>query len=482
VDLSNKISDAEFSKRKSSIKSIFFFRICGTGMGSAATLLKEKGFHVEGGDYIFRPPMDAYLKSTGIPLHDLNEIDINFLKEFDLIVVGNVVSGASEDARNIESLGVPFCSFPKALGEFVLSGANVIGISGTHGKTTTTYICTQLFSALGVDPGYLIGGVLEGLPSAKLGDGRYFFIESDEYDSAYFEKIAKFRNYHIDHLILTSLEYDHADIYDNLEQIKDEYRHLIPSVSKSFILSRDYQAIKELEEEFKEKVTLENCMHYGIEGEDGPRILEQATSSTVFSLVFKGEEITFKTGLVGYQNILNLSSAILFALSEGFAVADVQKATNHMELVKRRQEFRGMWGELKVIDDFAHHPRAIKMTIDAIRDRFVGERIICIFEPNSATARSSLHQNEYPDSFSLADEIIFTKPYAETSAKHLSSLDSSVVINKLREMGKVSTEVKDLTELNLYLNKIKESPAVLLVMSNGNCLGLWQSVFVNELS
>ena len=194
-------------KNKQNIKKIFMYRICGTGMGAAATLLKEKGFEVEGGDVSFAPPMSDYLNEMNIPLINLEKVDQNYLSMFDLIIVGNAVPKMSEHAKKIEECGVPFASFPSSIGALVLNKENVVGIAGTHGKTTTTYLATQVFENLGVNCGYFIGGVIPGLPSARLGDGRYFFIESDEYDSSYFEKISKFRMYSIDHLILTSLEY-----------------------------------------------------------------------------------------------------------------------------------------------------------------------------------------------------------------------------------------------------------------------------------
>ena len=219
MNLTNKLDYSDLKKIQKDIKRVFFYRVCGTGMGAAACLLKEKGYEVEGGDTNFYPPMSTYLESTGIPLHKLEKIDQEFLKSFDLIVVGNVVPNGSPDARLIEELGVNFSSFPTAIGALVLSDVNVIGIAGTHGKTTTTYFATQIFENLKADPGYLIGGVMVGRPSSKLGNGKYFFIESDEYDSAYFEKISKFRSYAIDNLILTSLEYDHADIFASVEAI-----------------------------------------------------------------------------------------------------------------------------------------------------------------------------------------------------------------------------------------------------------------------
>ena len=207
-------------------------------MGAAACLLRESGRHVEGADVAFAPPMDAYLRSTGIPLHPLAEVSDNYLKSFDLIVVGNVVARNSPDAQRLERLGVPLISFPAALNKFILQDKRVVGVAGTHGKTTTTFLAVQVFEALGEKPGYFIGGVMEDRGSSHIGERELFFIESDEYDCAWFEKIAKFRLYNISDLILTSLEYDHADIYGSLEDIVDQFPpgFVIPSRKPHLLL------------------------------------------------------------------------------------------------------------------------------------------------------------------------------------------------------------------------------------------------------
>ena len=192
MDLKNLISQEELIARRSTIKKVFFYRICGAGMGPAAVLVKQAGYEVEGADSAFFPPMSTFLETTGIPLYKLDQVTPDLLKKYDLIVVGNSVGGKLETARMIEQVGVPFTSFPSTLGSLVLKDKNVIGIAGTHGKTTTTYFMTQLLEKLGQNPGYLVGGIIEGRDPSKLGD-KYFVIESDEYDSAYFHKISKFR-------------------------------------------------------------------------------------------------------------------------------------------------------------------------------------------------------------------------------------------------------------------------------------------------
>lgn len=481
MNLANKLDYSALKKLQKDIKRVFFYRVCGTGMGAAACLLKEKGFEVVGGDTNFYPPMSTYLESTGIPLHKLDKIDQTFLKSFDLIVVGNVVPNGGPDAKIIEELGVKFASFPTAIGALVLSEVNVIGIAGTHGKTTTTYLATQVFENLNALPGYLIGGVMEGRPSSKLGSGKYFFIESDEYDSAYFEKISKFRSYSIDNLILTSLEYDHADIFGSVEEIKDQFRAAIPHIDKKFIFCSDYVAANELFAEFTDG-DKNRWIKYGEKSEVGPKILESSPNGTSFQLKFNKEEYTFETNLIGRHNVANLSAVIIYALSEGFTKDQVAAAIKNLEMVKRRQEVRGIYKGALVIDDFAHHPRAVELTLDGIITKYPGKNIHVVMEPNSATARSAIFQKEFEESLGRAASVIFTKPTRPTSVKNVGDLDIYKIVEHVKSTGRAGSVVGNLDELMTELEKITGNDNVILILSNGTCLGLWESDFVKNLT
>jgi UDP-N-acetylmuramate: L-alanyl-gamma-D-glutamyl-meso-diaminopimelate ligase len=423
--------------------------------------------------------MSTYLESTKIPLHKLDQVTPDFLRTFDLIVVGNVVPGSSTEARMIEELGVPFVSFPTAIGALVLSDVNVVGIAGTHGKTTTTYLATQVFENLGVNPGYFIGGVIDGRNSSKLGSGKYFFIESDEYDSAYFEKISKFRSYSLDNLILTSLEFDHADIFNSVEDIKNQFRAAIPHIEKTMILSGDYISSVELFHEFKDD-NKERWMLYGEKTDIGPKIVFTSPTETQFLLKKSKEEYKFKTNLVGRHNILNLSSIILYALSEGFSATDIQLAIMDLKMVKRRQEVRGTFGGAIVIDDFAHHPRAVELTLDGIITKYPNHKVHVVMEPNSATARSSIFQKEFEESLKCASSVIFTKPTRPTSVKNVGDLDIFKIVEEVRKSNRPGSVVGTLDELLAELNKIKGRENLILILSNGTCLGLWESNFLDK--
>lgn len=480
MDLSNLISQEELIKRSTQIKKVFFYRICGAGMGPAAVLVKQAGYDVHGADSAFYPPMSTFLETTGIPLFKLEEATPEFLQQYDLIVVGNSVSGKAEVARMIEKVGVPFTSFPSALGSLVLKSKNVIGIAGTHGKTTTTYFMTQMLEKLGQNPGYLVGGIIEGREPAKLGD-KYFVIESDEYDSAYFHKISKFRLYELKSMILTSLEFDHADIFSSVEKIEDEFRDVIPGMKSTLIFNQEYSSAMKLFHEYSGKIPAQKWYLYGEGSEIGPHDVMTFENGSSFTLNWKGEKVSFESSVVGQHNVLNLASCVIFLLSEGFPVSDVQKASLEIGMVKRRQEVRGKYRGMVVIDDFAHHPRAITVTLDAIRARFKNKKIITIFEPISATARSAIFQNEFRDSLALSDEIIIAKASIPTTALNGKDLDVDKLAQEISGMGKPAVCVSKLEELRQSIDMSADTDSVLLVLSNRTCLGLWESNFVQEL-
>ncbi len=480
MNLTNKLDFNELKKFQKDIHKIFFYRVCGTGMGAAACLLKEKGFDVQGGDANFYPPMSTYLESTGIPLFKLDHVTAEFLKQFDLIVVGNVIPKDGPDSKLIEELGVKFASFPTTIGALVLSDVNVVGIAGTHGKTTTTFLATQIFEKLGTNPGYLIGGVMEERPSSKLGNGKYFFIESDEYDSAYFEKISKFRSYSLDNLILTSLEFDHADIFNSVEDIKDQFRSAMPHIGKKMILSADYIASLDLFNEFFDG-DKSRWIKYGEKSAVGPHILEAGESGSTFELKFNNQNYIFKTNLIGRHNILNLTSVILYALSEGFGEKAIAEAILNLNMVKRRQEVRGSYKGSLIIDDFAHHPRAVELTLDGIITQYPRKKVHVVMEPNSATARSAIFQKEFTESLSRAASVIFTKPSRPTSVKNVGDLDIYKIVEEIQLSGRPGSVVGTLAELMVEIEKLASVDNLILILSNGTCLGLWESGFVKEL-
>lgn len=468
------VNQSDLVKNKKQYKKIFFYRICGTGMGACACLLKEAGFQVEGADASFSPPMSTYLESIGIPCFPLAEINEARLKEYDLIIVGNSVPRNSDHAKLIESAGVPFTSFPTVLGNLVLRDREVIGIAGTHGKTTTTFFIGQMLEALGEDPGYFIGGIINDRPPAKLGTSKYFVIESDEYDSAYFQKYAKFQQYELDHMILTSLEYDHADIYNNVEEIEEQFKQVFEKMPQgNFVANQSYPSIQ--------KIGKSSWSYYSEDSNTGPDIVKMNENGTEFKLKIKNNWHTVNTKVVGLHNILNISGCILMLTNLGHEAEAVIESVKDLKMVKRRQEVRGIYKGAVVIDDFAHHPKAITLTIQGIKTLYPNREIFTIFEPVSATARSDIFQNEFTESLKLADRLILAKnPLATTVGGH-SNLNCQRIVDEVKSCGKPASVVENLESLRKAIDQQVSSNQVLLILSNRTCLGLWESDFVKAL-
>lgn len=478
MNLENMVLGSELSKLKSSIKKIFFYRICGTGMGACACLAKELGLEVAGADITFSPPMSTYLESLDIDLFDLKNLKKEVLKDYDLIVVGNSVPRGSEHAKFIEQCGLKFTSFPSFLGEFLLKDKSVVGICGTHGKTTTTYFLTQMLEVLGEDPGYFIGGIIDHKAPSHLGTSDYFIIEADEYDSAYFQKISKFRLYEMNHMILTSLEFDHADIFSSIEDIKNEFESVLPSLPGEIIANDAYKEIFELKEKYQNKP----WMIYGQDSSIGPQKIEVHNGMTQFQLKLGNSYVSFETNVIGEHNILNISSCLLLLHKLNFNTIELKQAVKSLGMVKRRQELRGSYKGSLVIDDFAHHPRAIDLTLKAIRQKYPNKKILTVFEPISATARSDIFQEEFYEALKLSDEVILAVSPIHTSVRDHENLDCVAIRDKINQNEQRAYVVRELIELRELLDQKVDESTLFLILSNRTCLGLWESDFVKALS
>lgn len=474
MNLDNMISNADLIKNRDRIKKVFFYRICGTGMGACACLLKDNGFEVEGADQNFYPPMSTYLESTKIPLFKLDEVDSKFLQKYDLVIVGNSVPRLSEGARMIEESGVKFTSFPSALGALVLKDKNVIGVAGTHGKTTTTFFLTQILNNLNIDTGYLVGGILNDRPPSYLGTSDYFIIESDEYDSAYFQKFSKFRLYELNKMILTSLEFDHADIYNNVEEIEEEFEAVIPKLDY-IVADETYSSIKKLNSKY-------STLSWHLYNNDfGPQNILADENGSSFELLIKGDLHKFKTDIIGAHNIYNISACIFLLVEEGFEVDFISKAIEKLTLVKRRQEERGKYKDAIIIDDFAHHPRAISLTVDAIKTKYPDRNIVTIFEPISATARSNVFQKDFAESLMGSNDVIIAKNPLSTTAKNSKNLDCDQLVFDIAKKCESAIVVNNLHELRSEIDRFSNDKNLILILSNRSCLGLWESDFVQKI-
>ncbi len=479
MDLENMLVGAGLAAKKAEIKKVFFYRICGTGMGACACLAKEAGFDVAGADMTFSPPMSTYLENSGIPLQSLKDLTKEELQKYDLIIVGNSVPRKSEFARFVEETGVPFTSFPSFLGEFVLKEKEVIGLAGTHGKTTTTFFLAQMLETLGEDVGYFIGGIIDGRAPSHLGKSKYFVIESDEYDSAYFQKISKFRLYELNDMILTSLEFDHADIFNSIEDIKNEFASVIPNLSGEIVANDDYQAIEELQQKFESK----SWTIYGEKASSlGPANIEVLDGKSHFQIKLGNSWVKFETNIIGTHNLLNISSCILLLHKKGFNTLELQQSVASLGMVKRRQEVRGRFQGAIVIDDFAHHPKAINLTLDALRVKYPEKKLVTVFEPISATARSSVFQKDFKNALKKSDRVILAVNSLATTVGDGKNLDTKLMVEELSNEGTPADEVFTANELISKLENLCNPNVLVAVLSNRTCIGLWESNFVKSLS
>jgi len=476
MNLTNFWDSGTIKANQSKLKKIFFFRICGMGMGTTATLFREAGYEVSGCDIAFYPPMGDYLKKVGVECLSVEETTAEILKKYDLVVVGNSVSANTKEAQLIENCGVPFTSFPCILGEMILKNKKVVGIAGTHGKTTTSYYLTQMLTLLGEDTGYLVGGVLTDREASHLGKSDYFVIESDEYDSSYFQKFSKFRLYHIKELVLTALEYDHADIFPSLRDIEVQFEHIIPSI-QGMVYNADYPSGVKMAEFFK-KLHKQDALAYGLKHEKGPAKIETHNGVTRFNLQINGKEEVFETNIIGPQNILNLTSCILFCLKEKFELKAIKETLKNLKNVKRRQELRGKYNNLLVVDDFAHHPTAITLTLEGIKKTYPNKPIHVVFEAVTSTARSNAFQKQFAESLSTVASVLVANPKIPTNAKQFENMDYSLLTKDITAFGVFSEEYTELKPLRQTIDKLSQKDGVLLVLSNRTVLGLWESDFI----
>ncbi len=478
MNLENFWDADKIQSNAKSINKIFFYRICGMGMGTCAILMKELGKTIAGADNAFFPPMGDYLKDQKITCFQLSEVNQELLGDYDLIVVGNSVGRNSDDARMLEETGIPFTSFPCLLGELLLKEKEVVGISGTHGKTTTTYYLAQMLDHLEQGPGYLVGGVLLDRPPAAIGSGKYFVIESDEYDSAYFQKIAKLRQYNIDQLIITSLEYDHADIYPDMKSIEMEFESILPNVKK-VIANSDYQSARNVAEKLGRD---EDITYYGESSKLGPNNIRVENGDTFFEINLNGNQYNFQTSVIGTHNIFNLTTCILFCFNNGFSYEQIKGSVLELKNVKRRQELRGTYKKSFVVDDFAHHPTSVELTIDAIKKKFPNRKIFTVIEPSTSTSRSTAFQTSFIDCFKEASAVVVANPQITTNAKQFENLDYDQLAQDINKTFNIPTwSTTELSTLRAHIDTLSEEESVLLIMGNRTILGLWESDFIKEL-
>ncbi len=415
---------------------IYLIAIGGTGMAPIACLLKEAGHRVRGADGPLYPPMSTLLESAGIEAlvgYDGAHLD----PAPDLVVVGNAVPRTNPEAERVEVLDLPRLSMPQALARFFLDGRDPLVIAGTHGKTTTTSLAAWVYHATGQDPGYLIGGVPRDLGrSFARGTGRRFVIEGDEYNAAYFDRGPKFLHYRAQALILTSAEYDHADLYPTPESLTAAYRELVRGLPDGGLLAAcgDSEAVRQLAREAPCTVLtygLDPACDVTIQGEveHGPR----GSRFTIDDPEAGPIEIVLPLG--GDHNVTNALGVWTVARHDGIAAADVADALSRFAGVKRRMEELGTADGVTVVDDFAHHPTALRETTRALAGRYPDRRLVVLFEPRSLTAGRSFLFDEYLAAAPGADLFLLAPIFHHGRLEPEDRLDRDELVRRLSNQG-----------------------------------------------
>jgi UDP-N-acetylmuramate: L-alanyl-gamma-D-glutamyl-meso-diaminopimelate ligase len=459
-------------------ESIYMMGICGTAMGSLAGLLKELGNEVRGSDQNVYPPMSTRLKNLGINIIEGYSPE-NLKPRPDKVIVGNVMSRTHSEVQALLQTDIPYISLPKAMGEYLIGGRHSVCVSGTHGKTTTTAIAAWVLDQAGLKPGFMIGGVPINFPQTfAVGEGKYFVIEGDEYDTAFFDKVPKFIHYKPRSVILTGIEFDHADIYKDLTAVKEAFTMLLKLIPKDgqLIYNAEDENIKDILESTKCK----KIQGYGTKAGDW-RIdnIQWGEEFSQFDVVFKGQKKeTIESGLFGEYNLFNALSVYAMASNLGVDSGLIKNALKTFRGVKRRQEIIGKPQSITIIDDFAHHPTAVMVTIDGVRMKFPKSKIIAVFEPRSATSRRKIFQHDFAASLSKADSVIISEPYDQTKIAEADRFSSKELIEEIKFLKpKVSALLGTSVEAITQMLKAEAVPGnVILLMSNGGFGGIYDKL------
>ncbi len=457
---------------------IHLIAVCGVGMASLAGLLQAKGYRVTGSDENVYPPMSTYLAQIGIEvLPGYHEKHI--VPRPDLVVIGNAVTRANPEAQAVLKSGISYISFPQALGEFLIGARNSLVIAGTHGKTTTTALCAWVLERAGLRPGFFVGGVPINFGSGwSPGRGDTVILEGDEYDTAFFDKGPKFLHYRPRHSILTSVEFDHADIYRDLDHLKSAFRRLMEIMPPDgcLLVCNDYAAASEVAASARCRV-----ISYGdADGADWSAADVQVRQGrSWFQPCYRGHaEGVVEVALIGRHNVKNALAVYAMGRTMGIERSKLLEGFATFLGVKRRQEIRGEARGITVIDDFAHHPTAVEETIHAVKGAYPGRRLWAVFEPRSHTSRRNVFETAFAHALGLADRVIVSELYLPEKVPEGERLSVKNVVDGInRACGdRRAVLIADPQEIALYVAKNAAAGDIILVMSNGAFGGVHEKI------
>ncbi len=449
------------------IKTIHLVAACGTAMGALACLLKKQGYRVTGSDSGIYPPMSTHLQESGVTLYEGFKAE-NLNGNPDLVVIGNAVTKINPEAVETDKRSLFYCSMPQAINHFLARDKKPIVVTGTHGKTTTASLLAWVLYHAGLDPSFLIGGIHQNFNSNfRMGNGNYFVIEGDEYDTAFFDKDSKFFHYNPHISILTSVEFDHADIFRDFDHVKDTFKRYvrIHNNGMHIVACVDDPVVSELITEADGQVYT-----YGKENGDLRfSNLKVEGSRTIGFDVQKKADIYdhFSSVLPGDHNTLNTLAVIGVADLLGISSTQIKSALETFKSVRRRQEVVGVKNDITVIDDFAHHPTAVAETIKAIKPFSKNGRLIVVFEPRTNTSMRKVFQEAYAQAFTGADLICIRQPSKLDKIPEEQRFSSEDLVLDLQTKGAKSYYFSDTEPIIEFLVENTTTGDTVLIMSNG---------------
>jgi len=464
-------------------KHIHLIGICGTAMASLAGMLKHRGFRVTGSDAAAYPPMSDFLRELDIPVAQPFDPK-NLEPRPDLVVIGNAISRGNVELEHVLDQRLEFCSLPQLLHDEFLVGKEVLVVAGTHGKTTTTSMLSWIFHSAGLDPSFLIGGIAENFGSSfHLGKGKHFILEGDEYDTAFFDKGPKFLHYFPDAIILTSVEFDHADIYKDLDAVETAFTRLVNLIPRRGKIVAFDGAVGDV----TESASLEGCLakafcpveRYGA----GQRAHWKVTNlrldpgGTTWSVLHNGEHFAdFEFALAGEYNVWNATAAAALASTCGVAKHAVVDALATFKSVKRRLEVKAQVNGITIIDDFAHHPTAIAGTLKALRARYAGARLWAVLEPRSNTLRRRVLQSDLAHSLAQADEVVVASVFRSEAVPENERLELPALASEIKQQGRPARLLADADTIVQTIAPELRSGDVVAILSNGGFGGIYEKL------
>jgi UDP-N-acetylmuramate: L-alanyl-gamma-D-glutamyl-meso-diaminopimelate ligase len=451
----------------SAIKSVHFVGIGGTGMAAAAAAMQEKGFCVTGSDQNVYPPMSTFLAEKKITVMN-GYAETNLSHKPDLVVIGNAVSRGNPEAEFVLDQKLRYCSLPELLKEFFIRGKRSIVVAGTHGKTTTTSLLAWVFEHSGLNPSFFIGGIPNNLgQGARFTDSEWFIIEGDEYDTAFFDKRSKFIHYLPECAIINNLEFDHADIFENLDAIKKSFSHFIRLIPRNGLLLANGD-----DTNLAPLLNVTHCpvKRFGLGENNSVQAFNLKLAPTASE--FEIPSFKFHINLLGELNVRNALAVIAAAKHCGISNKQIQSAFDTFKGIKRRMEVRGIAGGVTVVDDFGHHPTAIRQTLRALRIKFPEEKIWAIFEPRSNTTRRKVFQAELADSFADANAVIVSEVARLEQLAAEERLNPEKLMQDLKAAGKNAAYLPDVDSIVAHVAKNVQGGDIVCVFSNGGFGGI----------